>query len=221
MISDEVRNVYASRSGGAAFEEWVTLFAAYSSAHPYLAGEFSRRMKGELPAGWKDNLPRFPAEKVCRHSHLSIRELTSCLVCRCVQEMKAVGTRNHSEEVLNAIAAALPEIMGGSADLTPSNLTNLKVSHERYSEVNLWLSLLYVLVLCLVVLWRLPARQPCRPLRALRSEGARHGCHLQWHVRIRRPAPFWSYLPQLRWIRSGLHSLVRSEQIWCDLRHDP
>lgn len=46
-----------------------------------------------------------------------------------MQEDKAVGTRNHSELVLNALAAALPELMGGSADLTPSNLTNLKVCH--------------------------------------------------------------------------------------------
>jgi transketolase len=43
-----------------------------------------------------------------------------------------VGTRNHSELVLNALAAALPELMGGSADLTPSNLTNLKVSMNTH-----------------------------------------------------------------------------------------
>ncbi|CAE7655778.1 TKT10, partial [Symbiodinium microadriaticum] len=92
----------------APFEEWATLFAAYSSAHPYLAEEFTRRMKGELPTGWKDRLPRYPAEN----------------------ETKAIGTRNHSEQVLNALAGVLPEIMGGSADLTPSNLTSLKCCGE-------------------------------------------------------------------------------------------
>ena len=63
VVPDDVREVYTSRSG-ATFDEWVTLFAAYSSAHPYLAGEFGRRMKGELPADWKDALPRFPVEEV-------------------------------------------------------------------------------------------------------------------------------------------------------------
>lgn len=43
------------------------------------------------------------------------------------KETKAIGTRNHSEIVLNALAASFPEVVGGSADLTPSNLTNLKV----------------------------------------------------------------------------------------------
>lgn len=63
VVPDDVREVYTSRSG-CTFDEWVTLFAAYSSAHPYLAGEFGRRMKGELPADWKDVLPRFPVEEV-------------------------------------------------------------------------------------------------------------------------------------------------------------
>ncbi len=47
--------------------------------------------------------------------------------CRDLQESKATATRQQSEQVLNAIALALPELMGGSADLTPSNLTHLKV----------------------------------------------------------------------------------------------
>jgi transketolase len=48
-----------------------------------------------------------------------------------LQETKAIATRSHSEIVLNAVAGALPEIIGGSADLTPSNLTALKVSSLR------------------------------------------------------------------------------------------
>jgi transketolase len=65
-------------------------------------------MNGELPVGWKDQLPRFPVE----------------------EETKAIATRSHSEIVLNAVAAILPETIGGSADLTPSNLTNLKCSGD-------------------------------------------------------------------------------------------
>jgi len=108
VVHDDVRAVYTGRNGAAAHAAWDVLFQSYSTAYPELAADFTRRMNGILPAGWKDRLPRFPAE----------------------QETKALGTRNHSEIVLNAIAAALPEIIGGSADLTPSNLTSLKCSGD-------------------------------------------------------------------------------------------
>lgn len=102
-----MRSVYGAKvSEGAALEaKWNEAFAAYSTAYPDLAAEFTRQMKGELPVGWKDKLP------VYTHT-----------------EAKAAATRSRSEEVLNAIATHCSELMGGSADLTPSNLTALKVS---------------------------------------------------------------------------------------------
>jgi len=105
-VPSEVRSFYQSRgaAGSAAEASWNQHFAEYKIAHPELAAEFERRLHGQLPADWKDKLPKY--------SHT---------------DGKAVATRNRSEEVLNAIASHMPEIMGGSADLTPSNLTSLKV----------------------------------------------------------------------------------------------
>eukprot|EP01039_Chlorochromonas_danica_P003139 gene3140-3438_t len=93
--------------GEAKEEAWKAVFQQYAAAHPDLAADFERRMAGQLPANWKDSLPTY--------SHL---------------EAKAAATRNRSEEVLNALAVSLPELMGGSADLTPSNLTFLKCSGD-------------------------------------------------------------------------------------------
>lgn len=108
-VPEEVRSFYQSRgaAGKAAEASWNQQFAEYKSAYPDLAAEFERRLNGELPKDWKDKLPKY--------SHT---------------DGKSVATRNRSEEVLNAIASCMPEIMGGSADLTPSNLTSLKVRHS-------------------------------------------------------------------------------------------
>lgn len=76
-----------------------------------LAKEYVRRMEGNLPSDWKAKLPVYSSN-----------------------ETKVVATRNRSEEVLNAIAAVLPEIFGGSADLTGSNLTSLKVFSFHFIE---------------------------------------------------------------------------------------
>ena len=84
---------------------WNNLFEEYSKTYPELALEFKRRMSNELlQVDWKSKLP------VYLHT-----------------DSKAVATRSRSSEVLNVIASTFPEIMGGSADLTPSNLTSLKV----------------------------------------------------------------------------------------------
>lgn len=88
-------------------DEWDAMFGKYAEAHPALAADFQRRMSGHLPADWKSKLPTY--------SHT---------------EAKAAATRNRSEEVLNALALTIPELMGGSADLTPSNLTFLKCSGD-------------------------------------------------------------------------------------------
>jgi transketolase len=86
--------------GRAAHAEWDSRFAAWRSANPDRAGELDRMRSHRLPDGWAAKLPEFPAGK-------------------------AVATRKASGEVLNAIAAAVPELWGGSADLAESNLTNI------------------------------------------------------------------------------------------------
>lgn len=78
---------------------WEEKMAAYGKAHPDLAEEFNRIMRGELPADWDANLPTFTSEQ------------------------GALATRAASGKCINAIAPRLPELMGGSADLAPSTQT--------------------------------------------------------------------------------------------------
>ncbi len=81
--------------------DWHALFESYRQGYPDLAEQFEQMMAGELPAGWQERIPHFPAGK-------------------------SIATRNASGEVLNAIAPALPGLIGGSADLAPSTKTLLK-----------------------------------------------------------------------------------------------
>ncbi len=92
----------AKDRGAAANDAWRKALIAYSKAAPDLAKEFGRRMHGDLPAGWEQALPTFTTEN------------------------GNVASRNASGVVLNDVAARVPEIFGGSADLTGSNLTLLK-----------------------------------------------------------------------------------------------
>jgi transketolase len=80
---------------------WVRLFDEYKKQFPVKAAEFERRFNNELPKGWADALPVYPADP------------------------KGVQTRAASGKILNHFAAALPELWGGSADLAPSNNTNM------------------------------------------------------------------------------------------------
>ncbi len=80
-------------------KSWNSQFEEYEEKHPELASEFSRRIKGELVPNWDEDLPVFPADD------------------------KGMATRAASGKVINAIAKILPEMIGGSADLTPSNKT--------------------------------------------------------------------------------------------------
>ncbi len=82
--------------------DWSKRFDEYAKAFPDLAAEFKRRMAGELPAGWDADLLTFPADA------------------------KGLATRKASEVVMQSLAAKLPELMGGSADLNPSTFTVLK-----------------------------------------------------------------------------------------------
>eukprot|EP00121_Abeoforma_whisleri_P008867 Awhi_evm1s8145 len=108
FVPDEVKEFYAARgaAGAAKEKEWNAALEAYKAAFPTEGAELERRITGALPVGWKDALPRWTSED------------------------KPLATRQTSQKVLNAIAAAIPEVVGGSADLTPSNLTNLDCSHD-------------------------------------------------------------------------------------------
>jgi transketolase len=109
VVKDSVYDYYRSRvaEGQRLVTEWNTLVARYAEQYPDLAADLHRRLEGRLPADWKSKLPTYSP-----------------------QEAKAAATRNRSEEVLNALASVIPEIVGGSADLTPSNLTALKVCRK-------------------------------------------------------------------------------------------
>ena len=121
-VPTEVSQAYnvVKQCGAQREAEWNALFSQYSEKHGDLAAELTRRMDHKLVSGdWKSKLPVFsPAET------------------------KQVATRARSEEVLNAVALTFPEVMGGSADLTPSNLTNLKVQYRYNPNSN------YTLCLC-------------------------------------------------------------------------
>jgi transketolase len=92
---------------GAALEtEWDATFAAYKAAHPDLAKELTRRMKGDLP------------------KHFAQTAVDATITAHTKAE--TVATRKASQIALEAFTAALPELLGGSADLTGSNLTNTK-----------------------------------------------------------------------------------------------
>jgi transketolase len=82
--------------------DWKMKLEAYQRLHPELGRELSRRIKGELPEGWDEDLPVFPADS------------------------KGLATRASSGKVLNALSVKLPELVGGSADLTPSNNTKFE-----------------------------------------------------------------------------------------------
>ncbi|HYG90071.1 MAG TPA: transketolase [Azospirillum sp.] len=103
-VPDEVYQAFDAREQGAGLEAaWRTRFEAYRQAFPPLAAEFERRMAGDLPTDW----PRIAA---------AIRGAAA--------EAGAVATRKASQEVIGRLAAQLPELFGGSADLTGSNLTD-------------------------------------------------------------------------------------------------
>jgi transketolase len=105
VIPDEIYAAWDARTRGTNAEaEWSKRFSAYKSQHPELAAEFERRMDRELPAKWEEH-----AAAYIKDTH---------------DAAKKDATRKHSQAALNAYAALLPEMIGGSADLTGSNNTN-------------------------------------------------------------------------------------------------
>ncbi|MDC8757256.1 transketolase [Janthinobacterium fluminis] len=96
----------AKEQGGAAEAAWNAQFAAYGAAFPAEAAELARRMKGELPSSFNDVL--------------------ASAIAACVEKKENIATRKASQNAIQALAPSLPEFLGGSADLTGSNLTNWK-----------------------------------------------------------------------------------------------
>jgi len=91
-------------------QAWNKKFADYKNANPELGAELDRRLKGELPSDWQSVLPTFPADP------------------------KGMATRASSGKIINALAAKLPELLGGSADLAPSNNTRIDGSPDFQKE---------------------------------------------------------------------------------------
>jgi len=109
VIPDDIRAAWDMREKGArAEQEWRARFTAYKAEFPALAAEFERRMAGELPSGFG--------------------ELANAHINHAQAEGKALATRQASQAALNALGPSLPELLGGSADLTPSNGTLRKDS---------------------------------------------------------------------------------------------
>jgi transketolase len=96
--------------GEKAQSDWDALFAQYRAAYPELAEEFDRRFSNQLPEAWDAELPTFQASE------------------------KGMSTRVASWHTLQALGAALPELMGGSADLAPSNNTWMDAYAAFYAE---------------------------------------------------------------------------------------
>jgi transketolase len=103
-IPADIRAAWDRREKGTRVEqEWRTRYEAYSAEFPALAAELWRRMEGDLPGGFTD--------------------LVDAYVAGVQAEGKALATRQSSQAALNALGPSLPELLGGSADLTPSNGT--------------------------------------------------------------------------------------------------
>ncbi len=98
----------ARKRGADAQAQWQTKLAAYRKAHPELAAEFERRTHGQLPASWN--------------------EVAAKYLEQAAQNTAAFATRQTSQQALNAFGPTLPELLGGSADLTGSNNTNRRDS---------------------------------------------------------------------------------------------
>ena len=109
VVPADVKAAWDARERGARLEaDWQACFAAYGREHPELAAELARRMRGELPATWS------------AHAAKAIDAIAAA--------GKTLATRKASQNALEAFAPVVPELIGGSADLTGSNNTLHKFS---------------------------------------------------------------------------------------------
>ena len=163
LVPDGVREHFRAgigARGAAARSEWTALFAAYRAKYPELATEIEQMQRRELPAGWDRDLPSFPADP------------------------KGIAGRDASGKVLNVLAQNIPWLLGGSADLGPSNKTTLTYEGAGNFE----------------------AGEPGRQEPALRHPRARDGGDRQRAVAVeaaRRSAPPSSSSATTRGPRSG------------------
>jgi transketolase len=103
-IPDDIYAGWNAKPRGSDVEAaWDQVFASYQGSHPELAAEFSRRMNGDLPDNWQTT--------------------TDQVIAQMQEEGANVATRKASQMALNAFGPSLPELIGGSADLAPSNNT--------------------------------------------------------------------------------------------------
>ena len=103
-IPKDIGEAWNARDRGAASEnDWQGRLAAYEAAHPALAGEFTRRMAGELPANFETAMNDY--------------------IALCAENAADVASRKASQQTLNVMGPVVPELLGGSADLAGSNLT--------------------------------------------------------------------------------------------------
>ena len=105
VIPDEIYAGWDHKEAGAAAEsEWQARFDAYQAAYPAEAAEFERRMAGELPANFVEEMDKY--------------------IAKTQEEMPNIASRKASQNAIEAMGPVVPELFGGSADLTGSNLTN-------------------------------------------------------------------------------------------------
>ncbi len=112
FIPDDVLDHFrrAIQQGDEQEKEWKRNLKLYIDHHPDLGRELSRRLEGELPDHWRSSTPNFDEDK------------------------KGIATRSASGKVINALGEVLPELMGGSADLTPS--TNTWINSSQAFQAN-------------------------------------------------------------------------------------
>ncbi len=116
-LSNEVYAAWNARPQGEAVESaWNALFQSYSQRYPQEAAEFTRRMRGELPGGFDAAVDAF--------------------IARCEEKAETIASRKASQNAIEALGPVLPEFLGGSADLTGSNLTNW--SGSKPVRVDAW-----------------------------------------------------------------------------------
>jgi transketolase len=115
LVPDGVYEHFAAgigERGAKARRQWTELFSGYRAKHPELATEIDQMQRRELPAGWDRNLPVFPANP------------------------KGMAGRDASGKVLNVLAQNIPWLLGGSADLGPSNKTTLTYAGAGQFQAN-------------------------------------------------------------------------------------
>ena len=103
-VPQDIYDGWSAKEKGRQLEnDWNTRFAAYEKAFPSEAAEFKRRMAGDLPANWAEHAKGY--------------------IAKCNEKAESIASRNASKNAIEAYAPALPELIGGSADLAGSNLT--------------------------------------------------------------------------------------------------